>query len=133
AALVLRRARTIGSAALTAIWLLSSKALIDYTASGLEYPLSYFLIALFYVKYLDRRFETPTPRELRFFTLVAALAFVNRSDTSLLFAIPVAEMTLWSLMAYGRNTFRSLLVGASPAILWLAFLTFYYGFPLPNT
>jgi arabinofuranosyltransferase len=132
-AVVLRRARTIGSAALVAVWLLSSKALIDYTASGLEYPLSYFLIALFYVKYLDRRFETPTPRELRFFTLVAALAFVNRSDTSLLFAIPVAEMTLWSLIAHGRKTFRSLLVGASPAILWLAFATFYYGFPLPNT
>jgi arabinofuranosyltransferase len=132
-AIVLRRARTLGSAALVAGWLLSSKALIDYTSSGLEYPLSYFLIALFYVRYLERRFDSPTPGELRFFTLVAALAFVNRSDTSLLFVIPLAEMTLWSVIARGRQTFRPLLVGASPAILWLAFATFYYGFPLPNT
>src|SRR6476619_5516089 len=33
---VLRRTTTVGSAALTAVWLVSSKALIDYTASGLE-------------------------------------------------------------------------------------------------
>jgi arabinofuranosyltransferase len=132
-AVVLRRTRTIGSAVVTAAWLLSSKALVDYTASGLEYPLSYFLIALFYVKYLERRFDTPTPAELRFFALIAALAFVNRSDTALLFVIPVAEMTLWSLIVRGRQTVRPLLVGASPAVLWLAFATFYYGFPLPNT
>src|SRR5262249_4672184 len=130
---VLRRAKTVGSAALTTVCLLSSKALIDYTASGLEYPLSYFLIALFYVNYFERRFDVPTPRELRFFTLIAALAFVNRADTSLLFVLPLAEITLWSLIARGRQTFRPLLVGALPAILWLAFATFYYGFPLPNT
>jgi arabinofuranosyltransferase len=61
-AVILRRTRTLGSAALVALWLLSSKALIDYTASGLEYPLSYFLIALFYVRYFERPFEAPTSR-----------------------------------------------------------------------
>src|SRR4029077_686433 len=61
------------------------------------------------------------------------LAFVNRADTSLLFVLPLAEMTLWSLIARGRQTFRPLVLGALPAILWLAFATFYYGFPLPNT
>src|SRR6185369_11932209 len=109
---LLRRAKSIGSAVLLALWLLSSKALIDYTSSGLEYPLSYFLLALFYVRYLERRFDTPSPQELRFFTLVAALAFVNRSDTALLFVIPLAEMTLWSLITRGRQTLRPLLVGA---------------------
>ena len=132
--ILLRRARTIGTAVLLALWLLSSKALIDYTSSGLEYPLSYFLLALFYVPYLDRRFEEPpAPRELRFFVLIAALGFVNRSDTALLFVIPLAEMTLWSLIARGRKTIAPVLIGASPAIAWLAFATFYYGFPLPTT
>jgi len=130
---VLRRARTIGSAVLLVLWLISSKALIDYTSSGLEYPLSYFLIALFYVRYLERRFEPPTVGELRFFAMVAALAFVNRSDTALLFVIPLAEMTLWSFIVRGRRTWAPLVVGASPAIVWLVFATFYYGFPLPNT
>src|SRR5712672_1761658 len=74
-AVVLRRARTLRSAALVVVWLLSSKALIDYTSSGLEYPLSYFLIALFYTAYLDRDVTVaPTPRELRSFVLIAALA-----------------------------------------------------------
>src|SRR6185369_2289299 len=130
---LLRRARTLGSAILLVLWLISSKALIDYTSSGLEYPLSYVLIALFYVRYLERRFETPTVGELRFFALVAALAFVNRSDTALLFVIPLAEMTLWSFIVRGRRTWAPLVVGVSPAIVWLAFATFYYGFPLPNT
>jgi arabinofuranosyltransferase len=130
---LLRRARTLGSAVLLVVWLVSSKALIDYTSSGLEYPLSYFLIALFYVRYFARRFEAPTVGELRFFTLVAALAFVNRSDTALLFAIPLAEMTLWSLIVRGRRTFAPLWVGAALAIAWIGFATFYYGFPSPNT
>jgi len=132
--LVLRRTRTPGSTVLFVLWLISSKALIDYTSSGLEYPLSYFLIALFYGRYLERRFDAPpSPKELRFFTLVAALAFVNRSDTALLFAIPLAEMTLRSLIVRGRQTLVPILVGVAPAIAWLAFATFYYGFPLPNT
>jgi arabinofuranosyltransferase len=132
-ALLLRRARTLGAAVLMVLWLLSSKALIDYTSSGLEYPLSYFLLALFYGAYLDRRFDAPAPRELRFFVFVAALGFVNRSDTALLFVIPVAEMTLWSLIAHGRKTIAPVLFGATPAIAWLVFATFYYGFPLPTT
>ena len=44
---------------LLVVWLLSSKALIDYTSSGLEYPLSYFLIALFYVRYFDAAVRVP--------------------------------------------------------------------------
>jgi arabinofuranosyltransferase len=44
---LLRRARTLAGATLVVLWAISSKALIDYTSSGLEYPLSYFLIALF--------------------------------------------------------------------------------------
>src|SRR6266550_6873873 len=56
---ILRRTRTLRSAALVVFWLLSSKALIDYTSSGLEYPLSYFLIALFYGRYLERPIAAP--------------------------------------------------------------------------
>lgn len=128
---LLSRTRSIGGTVLLAMWLLSSKALIDYTSSGLEYPLSYFLIALFYVRY----FETPGPSlaELRFFVFIASLAFVNRADTALLFVVPVAEMTLRAVFAHGRKTIRPILIATSPAWLWLTFATFYYGFPLPNT
>lgn len=131
---VLRRARSLASATLVVAWLVSSKALIDYTSSGLEYPLSYFLIALFYARYFDRKtHRPPTLADLRFFTLIAALSFVNRSDTSLLFVVPLVEMTIRAFAAHGRATIHPLIVGSLPAILWLAFATFYYGFPLPNT
>jgi arabinofuranosyltransferase len=132
--LLLRRTRTIGGAALLVLWLLSSKALVDYTSSGLEYPLSYFLLALFYVRYLDRLVDVPvTGRELRWFVLVASLAFVNRPDAVLLYAVPLAEMVWRSLRDRGWKMVGPALVGALPAIIWLTFATFYYGFPLPNT
>jgi arabinofuranosyltransferase len=47
-AVLVRWARTIPRAALLVGWLLTSKALVDYTGSGLENPLTYLLIVLFY-------------------------------------------------------------------------------------
>ena len=133
-AILLRRARSLSSAALMVVWLLSSKALVDYTSSGLEYPLSYFLLAVFYTRYLERPLDQPlSRRELRFFVLIAALAFVTRVDMALLLVIPVAEMTLRSLWVRGRTMVAPIVIGALPAMAWVAFATFYYGFPLPNT
>jgi arabinofuranosyltransferase len=132
--ILLRRARTPSAALVTVAWLLSSKALVDYSSSGLEYPLSYFLLALFCVPYLERRTDVaPAVPELRWSLLVASLAFVNRPDTVLLFAIPVGEMTLRAFRARAAGTLRAVLIGVAPAVAWLAFATFYYGFPLPNT
>jgi arabinofuranosyltransferase len=131
---IVRRARSLASAALTIAWLLSSKALVDYTSSGLEYPLSYFLLALFYTRYLERPIVAPiSPRELRWFVLVATLGFLNRPDAALLYAIPVGEMAARALRAGGRPMIAPLALAVLPAVLWLAFATFYYGFPLPNT
>lgn len=132
--LILRRAHTIGAAALTVVWILSSKALVDYTSSGLEYPLAYFLIALFYVRYLERSWQSPpTAAELRYYVLIASLAFVTRVDMAVLFIVPVAELTWRAWRTQRRDAVRPVVVGVTPAIAWLAFATFYYGFPLPNT
>jgi arabinofuranosyltransferase len=133
-AVLVRWARTLPRAALIVAWLISSKAFIDYTGSGLESPLSYLLLAVFYTRYLDRPVGAPlTDRDLRWFLFVASLAFLTRPDAVLLYAFPVGEMVLRSLRARGRLALRPVLIGFSPAILWLAFATFYYGFPLPNT
>jgi len=131
---LLRRATGVAGAALAVGWLLSSKALVDYTSSGLEYPLAYLLIALFYTRYLRAAIDrAPSYRELRYYTLVAALAFVTRVDMAVLFVVPLAEMAVRALRERGRHALKPLLIGASPAIAWLVFATFYYGFPLPNT
>jgi arabinofuranosyltransferase len=133
-AVLVRWARTLPRAALLVAWLVSSKAFIDYTSSGLEYPLSYLLLALFYTRYLDRPFGAPVAaRELRWFVGVASLAFLTRPDAVLLYAVPVAEMVVRSLRLQGRRALRPVTAGLAPAILWLSFATFYYGFPLPNT
>jgi arabinofuranosyltransferase len=73
------------------------------------------------------------PEELRTFALLASLAFLNRPDAILIFAVPLAEMTVRTLRAYGRRTLGPLAVGFAPAAAWLVFATVYYGFPLPNT
>lgn len=131
---LLRSARSLRNAVIMAVWLLSSKALIDYTSSGLENPLSYFLIALFYTKYLQRPVDVPAgARELRWFVLIGSLAFVNRPDAVLLYAIPIGEMVARAVRARRLAVIRPVAIGAAPAVLWLAFSTFYYGFPLPNT
>jgi arabinofuranosyltransferase len=107
---------------------------VDYTSSGLENPLSYFLLALFYVRYLGSQADSPpTTRELRRATLLASLGFLNRPDAILLYVIPIGDMTWRALRVRPRPALTALLVGAAPAAAWLVFATVYYGFPLPNT
>ena len=131
---LVRWSGTLRRASLLIVWLLTSKALVDYTSSGLENPLSYLLVALFYTRYFRRPVTAaPSVTELRTFTLLASLAFLNRPDAVLMFAIPLAEMTVRSLRIHGRRVLVPLALGAAPAVLWLLFATIYYGFPLPNT
>ena len=131
---LMRWARTAPRAAVLVFWLLTSKAFVDYTDSGLENPLSYFLIALFYAQYLNRPWGlTPDTRELRRLFLLGSLAFLNRPDAVLLFVLPLAELLLIVLRRRPKRALAPVLVGLAPALLWLAFATLYYGFPLPNT
>jgi arabinofuranosyltransferase len=130
---VTRTAESFGGGALALLILLSSKAFIDYTGSGLEYPLSYLLLALFYTRFvrLDDA-SVRTPRELRTFGLLAGLAFVNRIDSVLLYVGPL--LWLASRTRDKRSHLRALAVAfIVPVVPWLLFATFYYGFPLPNT
>ena len=136
---VIRSAPSLAGGALAAMTLFSSKAFIDYTSSGLEYPLSYLLLALFYVRFCrlgdEPLYRDPLkeePRELGAFGLLAGLAFVNRMDSVLLYALPLAWLAFRARRHRGQ--FIPLVTGfAVPAGLWLLFATVYYGFPLPNT
>jgi arabinofuranosyltransferase len=132
-ALLVKRAGTLANAALAICWVLSSKALVDYSSSGLEYPLAYFLLVLFYTRYLEPSTPPATERDLRVLVFIASLGFVTRIDMALLFALPLIAL-IWKVgRARGGAMLRSVAIGALPAILWVLFATFYYGFPLPNT
>ena len=109
------------------ILLLFSWAFIDYTTSGLENSLSYFLIGL--LLYLLNQSDIRNRLHLIF--LVLALLLLNRFDYAVLFA-PIALL----LLVYAgntRNVLRAVWLGSAIILLWLVFATIYFGTPLPNT
>jgi arabinofuranosyltransferase len=111
--------------------LASSKAVIDYASSGLENALSYLIAALFGLCLLAPGGQTPG--RLAGLVGLAALAFLNRQDTLLLYA----PALLWWIAAHGRGLsrgawLRAVLAGL-PAVAWLGFALLYFGHPFPNT
>jgi arabinofuranosyltransferase len=115
--------------------LLLSKAFVDYSTSGLENPLTHFLLAVFFALYLRKRDDRSALGEL---TFVASLAVLTRLDTAIVVFPPLFARTASLVREQGFRHFRtngmsSLLVGASPLLAFLGFCTFYYGFPFPNT
>ncbi len=107
--------------------LLASKALRDYSTSGLENPLSDLLFAAFgYV--LLKRYDHP--KFWLYLSLATSLSLLNRLDTIILYAPTLT----W--LAYNRTrdiNWKHAALGTLPLLLWFAFSLFYYGFLFPNT
>jgi arabinofuranosyltransferase len=112
--------------------LLSSQAFVTFTSSGLETPLVYLLLALFYTGFL-RRDPPDSPRDCFVLFGVAGLGVLNRLDTALLY-LPAC---LWLLARGWRRQGPAVLgriaVALAPLGLWLGFAVVYFGFVLPNT
>ena len=107
--------------------LLGSRAFGTYATSGLENSLTFLLLAALCAVW--SRDEHWRPR-LLLLSLVTSLLALNRLDAVLL-AAPALLVALWrarSLRALG-----TVALGTVPLLAWLAFATFYYGSPLPNT
>jgi len=110
--------------------LLTSKAFMDYSSSGLENPLSHFLTLLFVVVFL--RNEINFKISIFFLSLLISLSMLNRLDTLLIF-LPAFLLILWQSRMDYRNTLSSMILGFLPIIIWEIFSILYYGFPFPNT
>ena len=110
-----------GVVAVLLLALLSSQAFIDYTSSGLENPLSYFLVALICCRFFSGRCDD-------FFFLLCALLFLNRMDYALLL-LPLC-LYAWRSCGYRVSVLAS---AVSLCLLWLIFSTWYFGHPLANT
>jgi len=113
--------------------LLSSKAFVDYTVSGLESPLSTFLVAAFLVTLGTPCEAAGVPRQARRLTLTFGLALTCRHDLATLLAAPWAWWMLRHRAAPRAALLRAVLVGLSPILAWTLFSVVYYGFPFPNT
>ncbi|MBN1594783.1 hypothetical protein JW933_02545, partial [candidate division FCPU426 bacterium] len=128
--MVLKIGKTPAHAFAAAVMLTFSKAYMDYATSGLENSLSYFLLAFFFLLYLEAR---QTPKYFFWLSLLAALGMLVRMDHALLF-LPALIQRFFALARQNRRQAIWLLVlGSSPFIAWELFAVVYYGFPFPNT
>lgn len=131
--LVKRISSSYAAAIAGLIALISSKAFIDYTTSGLEDVLNYLLVALFCICL----FRTlPTQKQFRLLILLASLAAFNRLDLALIFVPPIAYIS-WSIVTHAKasivHLMRDALIYSVPVWGWLIFSTIYFGFVFPNT
>jgi arabinofuranosyltransferase len=107
--------------------LVSSKAFIDFSTSGLENALTHVLLALFLWRWLVE--PAGVPRTFRL-TLLASLCMLNRLDLALLLG-PVLAIELWR--ANPRAVAPAVAAGLLPLVAWEVFSLVYYGFLVPNT
>lgn len=112
--------------------LVSSKAFVDYSTSGLENPLTHLWLAAFAWRVLPPR--SLDARRMAEASAIAALLFTTRMDAALMLA-PLAlrlAYEAWRDDAFASRASAALLA-ASPALLWLGFSWLYFGQLLPNT
>lgn len=116
-----------------ALLLVSSRAFVDYSTSGLENPLSFFLLILLFLegeRFLKERSDIYIFR----FSLILALLYLNRQDT-VLFGFPYLVYFFLSSLK-SKRVFRTIclgFLGLLPAVIWTLFSILYYGYPFPNT
>lgn len=109
--------------------LILSKAFMDYSASGLENPLSFLLIAIF--TFLLTREHVNDENKFKGFSILFALMFLTRPDL-VLFIFPAQVYLMWKIRK-PLVLVKLALPGFMLFMAWILFSTFYYGYPLPNT
>ena len=123
-------------ALLGGVILISCKAFLEYSTSGLENPLAHLLYIVFLVLFLrcwDDSREGPThaPRRLFILSMSAALLVCTRHDLALMVAPPLGY-ALWQARRV-RRLWLAVLLGTLPFLGWELFSIVYYGFPFPNS
>ena len=111
-----------------ALMIPASKAVVQYSTSGLEGPLSFLLLALLVLACGD--LESGWSRLDRWVPLLAAAIVLARQDHLLL----VAPLCIAWLVRKGvRRAAKPLLAGAGAVAIWEIFSLLYYGSLIPNT
>ncbi len=118
-------ARTPVEAALGLGAIVGSKALIDFSTSGLENPLAHLLLVLFFLTWRRDR-QSPSLFVLGLLTSVILLC---RLDLGLL----VAPLIAAAIRPMRFTRVGSFALGLVPFVAWEAFSLVYYGQLVPNT
>ena len=126
--IVPRPGRNNSKLMLLALMIPASKAVVQYSTSGLEGPLSFLLLALFVLACGD--LDAEWKRADRWVPLLAAAIVLTRQDHLLL----VAPLSITWLVRKGfRRSALPLLAGAATFATWELFSLAYYGSLVPNT
>lgn len=126
--LVKNLSSTIFSSIAAGIILVFSKSYVDYSTSGLENPLTHFLIVLLLIFYFK---QINAENKILILSFLAALIALCRLDL-LLMVLPVLGSVFFGAAEKKRQLFR-IFFGFTPLFLWEIFSIFYYGSFLPNT
>ncbi len=127
AALALLFGASVPGGALALVALISSKAFVDFSTSGLENPLTHALLLLFLWRFFRPRSNAG---DLYWLSMVASLAVLNRMDVLLLVA-PALALALWQVPSV--RALGAVAAGFVPFLVWELFSIVYYGFLFPNT
>jgi arabinofuranosyltransferase len=114
--------------------LISSKAFVDYSSSGLENPLSYLLLSFFYASLIMKRFlQEFSARKVLFCSLMTAIGYLTRPDLVIFIGVPCVYVCYRAIQEHVRGWLGMLVLGLLPAFLWMLFALVYYGFVFPNS
>lgn len=119
---------------------ITSNAFFDYTSSGLENVLGYFLITVFLSFYLeatkegkDQHILEDDPKEKKSLlgSLIAFGLIICVRHDLLLLVLPATIYLIWTKRKLFSLKIWLLILGMAllPFILWSLFSTLYYGFP----
>lgn len=121
--LATRIAKNIEYGCLLVLVAVASRAICNFSTSGLETPLTFLLLALF-VWQIYRTENVWIPAG------IVGLLLLNRLDMVVLLG-PVAAYLLFRVR--GVDRIRVALAVMLPTLAWMAFSIIYYGAPFPNT
>ncbi|MGB0060787.1 hypothetical protein [Candidatus Binatus sp.] len=130
--LMTRLATSFWPGMLAGTTLLLSKAFVDYSTSGLENPLSHFILVLGFILGFKQFESGGDRRSLTNCLTVLSLIYLSRPDLVLL-AFPFSLLLLWTSYSSLRETVKVIAAAIAPELAWTLFSLFYYGAPFPNT
>lgn len=111
--------------------LIFSKAYIDFSTSGLENPLSNFILILTVLFAIPAVTHKKKSYLIGYF-ICSSLLYLNRADlVQLIF--PLTLYVIFENRRQPKIIITSFCIGISPAVAWSLFSLYYYGFLFPNT
>jgi arabinofuranosyltransferase len=123
------------SAALIVFWLIGSKAFFDFSVSGLENPLSHFMIvggALLSLAYIDHHTSAPDAVVATTAALTFLLGIYLARPDLIVLSGPTALYLIYAARGQTSRLAVSVMIASTAPLCWTLFSLCYYGYPWPN-